>query len=323
MSNWYNACNKTASLIRNTIPSQYHSRTFSGIIGDIKVLSSKKAQSLFNRKKGLGNQYAYLYLTQGIDYGRGYQACAVEALRDVLGHGLNKILSGNILDVGCSVGVTAGVLSFNQIVGFDLFPDLLKTAKLVDSINRTQNYYVAADMTHDWPFERVFDSVVCGMVCHHLKEQVDVITFFRNVNRVLYRGGSLIITLPAGSICTTVQLEHVMSAVENFGFKTDRKLSGLVRSTDDSRSLFWMFQIIAEKITDKTGNMFISSDFGFQQYRTPETREEKGDKARTTIKSVRCMKHNSFELIGIDEMHRLFREKNLVFPVLSACFFIP
>ena len=177
MKTWYEACNKAAALIYETVPDHYRSRTFSGIIGDIKALPPKKAQSLFNRKKGLGKQYAWLYLTKGIDGGKGYQACASEALASVIGTESDDIIRETVLDVGCAVGVTAGILPLEKVTGFDLFPDMLKAACLVDSFTGRDNHYITADMTRTWPLGCVFDTVVCGLVCHHLKEQRDVVTF--------------------------------------------------------------------------------------------------------------------------------------------------
>jgi len=318
MSTWYNACNKAAALIRDSVPAPYRSRTFPGIIGDIKALSSKKALSLISRKKGLGKQYAYLYLTQGIDKGRGYQACAVEALDSVLGTHRKEIIHGRILDTGCAVGVTAGILSLNNITGFDLFTDLLKAARLTDSIAGVENLYATADMTHDWPFGCVFDTVVCGMVCHHLKKQKDVVTFFRNANRVLRPGGSLIVTLPAGSVAYAGQLENIIDGLEEFGFHANREYTGLVRSVDEHRSLFWMFLIVARKVSDTVGRIFISPEFGFPDYRTPVTREEKGEKARSTSTSSRKIKHELFELIDSDSLRDLYGGKTFVFSELST-----
>ncbi len=182
MNEWYSACKKAASVLFKSIPETYRTRTFPGIIGDIKALPAKKALSLISRKNGLGKQYAYLYLTRGIDGGKGYQACAVEALSTVLGERKKDIIKGHILDVGCAVGVTAGIMSLENTTGFDLFRDLLQTAKSIDSITNRKNNYVVADMTEVWPFESVFNTVVCGLVCHHLKTQSDITRFFSNAN---------------------------------------------------------------------------------------------------------------------------------------------
>jgi len=189
---------------------------------------------------------------------------------------------------------------------------------LVDSFSGKQNRYVAADMTRNWPFACAFDTVVCGLVCHHLKEQSEVVSFCTNMNRVLRHGGYAVITIPAGSIGTANQLENIAAALEGFGFQTDRRHSGLVHSTDNAPVLFWMFMIIARKITDTETAVFISPDFGFHLYRTPETREEKGLKARSTASSQRRVKHEQFALIDIDEMHKRFGEKPLVYAELSA-----
>ena len=149
---WYDACEKVAGELGEKAPPCYRSRTFSGIIGDIKALSPKKAASLIGRKKGLGTRYAELYLSQGIDRGRGYQACASEALAAALGKDLPYIIRGRVLDAGCAVGVTAGVLGLDRVTGFDLFPDLLRAGRMVDNLTGHRNDYLAADMTRPWPF---------------------------------------------------------------------------------------------------------------------------------------------------------------------------
>ncbi len=316
MNEWYRACKKAASIIYKSIPETYRSRTFSGFIGDIKVLSPKKVLSLISRKKGLGAQFSYLYLTHGIDDGKGYQACATEALSSTLGERRQEIIKGNILDVGCAVGVTAGILSLKHVTGFDLIPDLLCTAKTIDSLTSNTNHYIAADMTREWPFERVFDTVICGLVCHHLKTQSDITSFFSNANRVLKPAGSLVITLPSGSISKTKNLKSVENALEEFGFKVNRELSGLVLSNDSLHSLFWMFLIIAEKVSGKVGSMFISPDFGFQLYRTPVTRREKAAKAKETLKKTRKVKHKNFKLIGINELEKEVSNKILIYSTI-------
>ncbi|MFC1650420.1 class I SAM-dependent methyltransferase [Candidatus Latescibacterota bacterium] len=317
MKKWYTACKKAASELYNSIPDTYRTRTFPGIIGDIKALSSKKALSLFTRKSGLGKQYAYLYMTQGIDGGKGYQACASEALSSVLGDSRNDIIHGKILDVGCAVGVTAGILSLENVTGFDLFHDLLGAAKTIDSLSSRRNSYVVSDMTGTWPYRSVFDTVICGLVCHHLKIQRDITDFFTNANQVLKQPGSLVITMPSGSISEVSYLNSVFSGIEEFGFRVNRKLSGIVLSDDSSHSLFWMFLIIAEKKSDKTGDIFIRPSFGFPMYRTPLTREEKGIKAKETAKKERIVRHTNFKFINIDDLEKNVSDKILVYSTLS------
>ena len=304
VNEWYKACKKVASIIKKTIPETYKSRTFYGIIGDIKALPSQKALSLISRKKGLGTQFTYLYLNHGIDGGKGYQACAAEALASIISKRGNDIIKGQVLDVGCAVGVTAGILSLENVTGFDLFTDLLSAAQSVDSITNSDNKYIAADMTQDWPFGTFFDTVVCGLVCHHLKTQSEVVTFFSNANRVLKPQGSLVITLPSGSISKTSNLYNLFDAIEKFGFKVNRELSGLVLSTDSSHSLFWMFLIIAVKVSEKISDIFIHPDFGFPLFRTPVTREEKGAQARKTLTKKRKVKHEDFKLITAEELEK-------------------
>ena len=301
---WYEACRKVAANIRKTIPEPYTSRTFSGILGDIKALPPKKALSLISRKKGLGSRYAYLYVRYGIDGGRGYQACAVEALFSLLGARKNEIIKGRVLDVGCAVGVTAGILKLEHVTGFDLFVDLLGAARSVDSLTGRVNNYITADMTQDWPFGTFFDTVVCGLVCHHLKTQTEVAAFFSNAHRVLKQHGSLIMTLPSGSISKTSDLLDLFDALENFGFEVNRELSGLVVSTDSSHSLFWMFLIIAGKVSEKKGTVFIHPDFGFPLFRTPVTREQKGAQARETVTKKRMVRHEHFKLLSAVELER-------------------
>ena len=316
--NWYHACSKAAARLEKKIPEHYRSRTFSGILGDIKALPPKKALSLITRKKGLGTQYAYLYLTRGIDSGRGYQACAVEALSSVLRERKESIISGCILDVGCAVGVTAGVMGIDSVTGFDLFPDLLHAAKLVDSFTGASHNYITANMTGIWPFKRCFDTVVCGLVCHHLKEQAVIVNFFSEANRVLNNGGSLVITLPSGTVSTASRLTTIIDAIEKFGFRIDRNLSGMALSTDSSHSLFWMFVIIARKVSEDTARVFIHPGFGFHDYRTPVTREEKGAQAKETAAKQRRVKHEAFTLISIDELMENCPEKVLIFENISG-----
>lgn len=310
---------EAAQQIEHEIPECYRSRTFTGIIGDIKALSPRKARSLVARKKGLGSQYAYLYLTRGIDGGRGYQACASEALRSVLETDGVGLVGKRVLDVGCAVGVTAGILGLQGVTGFDLFSDLLRAARRVDLLTGAGNYYIVADMTLEWPFRCIFETVFCGLICHHLKEQRDIITFFTSAARVLTPGGALVITLPSGTISQVRYLLRIADAVEEFGFRLDARVSGMVISDDDPRSLFWMFTLVFIRTsgTETSPPVFIHPGFGFPEYRTQVTREEKGLQVKSSVVRDRAVRHTRFSLLRLDELKELFGEKPLVFSTLS------
>lgn len=311
---WYSACHDAAGIIAETIPEWYRSRTFSGILGDIKALSSKKALSLISRKKGLGSQYAHLYLTQGIDGGRGYQACAAEALSMFAFDDITDAAKGRVLDVGCAVGVTAGVLGIDGVTGFDLFGDLIATAELIDSMTGAHNRYIISDMTKSWPFsDRSFDTIICGLVCHHLKEQSDICTFFSSAHRILAHNGRLIITLPSGSVADIPIFEKIIQALSVFGFETERSLTGMTVSTDSDRSLFWSFTIAARKTGSILSPIFIDPAFGFHLARTPVTRIEKGEKARETAESSRAVRHETFAFFPIDELSEISSSSVLVY----------
>jgi len=318
VDDWYGACTEAAAVIETKIPEVYRSRTFSGIIGDIKALSPKKAQSLIARKKGLGHQYAWLYLTRGIDHGQGYQACASEALGFVLGGKKDEIFGGRILDVGCAVGVTAGILSLPRVTGFDLFPDLLRAAKLIDSITGARHDYVTADMTANWPFACMFETVVCGLVCHHLKRKPDILTFFSNANRVLRTGGFLVITLPSGSITFVSQLENLIRELETFGFYPENELSGVVLSTDHPHSLFWMFTLVFKKIGTVDESAVMPPEIDFAEFRTPVSREEKGIQARSSASKNRQVRHQLFRFLNLPAFKRNCGEKTLIFETMNG-----
>ncbi len=317
---WYEACETAAGMISQEVPECYRTRTFAGIIGDIKALPPRKARSLIARKKGLGKQYAALYLSQGLDGGRGYQACAAEALATVTAeHGV-AVFQDPVLDAGCAVGVTAGILGLDAVTGFDLFTELLDAARLVDSISGKRNFYTVADMTCPWPFRQAFRTVVGGLVCHHLKDQASVGTFFSSANRVLLPGGSLVITLPAGSVSTALQLHNLIRAIETFGFSAVEPFCGMVVSEDDPRSLFWMFLLVLKKTGDHVPAVFIHPDFGFPAYRTPVSREDKGARARITGTQTRSVRHRAFRLIPVDELVMRFGEMPLIFQTIAGDF---
>jgi len=301
-------------MLARDVPERYRSRSFSGIIGDIKALSPRKARSLFARKKGLGKQYAWLYLMRGIDGGLGYQACAAEALSHILRTARIEPFGGALLDVGCAVGVTAGILELENVVGFDLFDDLLHAARLTDKLAAKNNLYVAADMTMTWPFRQAFDTVVCGLVCHHLKNQADILTFFSNAERVMKPGGVLIVTFPSGSVANSGQLKNIAGAIEDFGFETDDRVSGMVFSTDDPRSLFWMFLFVFYKTSGRAHGVFIHPAFGFPEYRTPITRVEKGARIKSSGSLTRAVRHKSFRLMRLSEMSTCHDRQPFTYP---------
>lgn len=318
LESWYDACAVVAERIAHEVPECYQSRTFTGIIGDIKALPPNKARSLFARKKGLGKQYAALYLSQGIDGGRGYQACASDAMGRILEDHRAELFGGPVLDVGCAVGVSAGVLGLDGVVGFDLFSELLDAARLVDSLQGKSNRYAVADMTHPWPFRRMFRAVICGLVCHHLKTQADILTFFSSAARVLEPGGSLVVTLPSGSVASAPFLRNLSRAIESFGFEADERNCGMVISGDDSHSLFWMFLLVFNRTGEGSPGMFVHPGFGFPEYRTPVTREEKGIQAKASGARVRAVRHTEFRLIGMNELSARFGDSPLTFSTLST-----
>ncbi len=309
---WYEACSRVASDISNEVPDAYRSRTFSGIIGDVKALPPRKALSLIHRKKGLGTQYARLYLSTGIDCGYGFQACAAEAFDHVHGDIRLEMSRGRVLDVGCAVGVTAGVLGLEGVTGFDLFKDLLETASRIDGLTGVRNRYVTADMTRPWPFRCSFDTVFCGLVCHHLKEQEHVVRFFTEANRVLRPGGRLVITLPSGSVATARQFGALCDALTGYGFSPDRETSGLILSTDSEHSIFWEFAMIAERSAGAGGGIFIDPEFGFHTMRTPVSRVTKAERARERLGSRRRIRHDRFSFLGMDDIMDGYGDRVLV-----------
>lgn len=314
---WYSAASTVADEIDGHIPSYYRNRTFAGILGDIKALTPCKALSLISRKKGLGFQYAREYLATGIDNGMGYQACTLDAFRAICGYRLRDLTGPPVLDAGCAVGVTAGVLGLNNTWGFDLFVDLLKTARRIDAITGHRHSYAVADMTRPWPFTQSFGTVFCGLVCHHLKRQNDIMTFFREAAGALLPGGNLIVTMPSGSIDTVAHYTSTITAIEGFGFKNIPELTGIMMSTDSPHSLYWSFLMVFEKTENRIPETFIAPDFGFHMYRTPVTRVEKGEKARTTATATRKTRHTRFTLIGQESARDILGDKPLVYETLN------
>lgn len=220
--------------------------------------------------------------------------------------------------MGCAVGVSAGILGLREVTGFDLFPDLLRTARRIDSLTGGMHRYVAADMTRDWPFSCAFDTVICGLVCHHLKEQADILSFFSSAARVLTPGGALVITLPSGTIAHHWQLKRIIEAIEGFGFEFDETVSGMILSHDVSRSLFWMFTLTFVRTSGGPGTVFVHPGFGFPEFRTPVCREEKGKQAKSSETAARSAPHTRFRHIRLEELENRFREQALVFSTISA-----
>jgi SAM-dependent methyltransferase len=253
------------------------------------------------------------YLATGIDSGRGYQACAASALSAVLETQTVSYLKPPVLDIGCAVGVLGGILGIDDITGIDLFVELLQTAVLVDTFSGRKNHYLTADMTRDWPVSRVYGTILCGLVCHHLKTQSDIVRFFMNANRALSTGGSLIITLPAGTVATVEKLISLTRGIESFGFRIEPATTGLIRSADDPHSLFWMFLITAIRETQPRTDTFISPSFSFPDFRTPITRVEKGDRARLTVQEERQVSHNQFRLIPFETLFSVSNSLPLIY----------
>ena len=174
-------------------------------------------------------------------------------------------------------------------------------------------------MTRPWPFsDSTLDTVICALVCHHLKDNRDIFTFFKNASATLVSGGPPIMTLPAGSISNTDRLETITRAIEERGFRRIPEYCGMSVSIDDPRSLFWMFLLVFEKTSPFRGGVFVHDKFGFPEFKTPETRVEKGEKVRSSAKKERLARHGSFRFFTIGELLGGGESRTLVYETVSA-----
>ena len=78
-----------------------------------------------------------------------------------------------------------------------------------------------------------------------------------------------------------------------------------------------MFLFVAHKVSDETGNVFVNPHFGFHEYRTPVTREEKGMRAKQRVTRKRQVKHKTFTLIDTEKLKE-HSKKILVYENVSG-----
>ena len=104
---------------------------------------------------------------------------------------LRGISFDSLLDVGCGTGpmieLLAGEYPDKQYTGIDLTPNMIKKA---NDKNLKNARFIVGD-SEDLPFdEESFDAVICANSFHHYPNPQK---FFDGVNRVLRRGGYLIL----------------------------------------------------------------------------------------------------------------------------------
>ena len=95
-----------------------------------------------------------------------------------------------ILDIGCGSGLNTKKLlkDDHEIIGVDISPEAIKKYK-----KKKLRGYVA-DVTKGLPFKKKsFDLILCSEVIEHV---VDTDVFLNEINRVLNKGGQLLLSTP-------------------------------------------------------------------------------------------------------------------------------
>lgn len=115
--------------------------------------------------------------------------------RLILGKILEKYVGGKkdlrILDAGCGTGRTMEDLrQYGEVVGLDFSPDALTFCR-----ERGLKSLYQADLSEKLPFaDKSFDLITCLDVLEHVKkDKVAMSEFYR----ILRKGGSLVLTVPA------------------------------------------------------------------------------------------------------------------------------
>jgi len=132
---------------------------------------------------------------------------------------------GKFLEVGCSYGTysfaLAAINSSNQLVSIDINEDSLNVAKGIKESLKTENIsFICEDILNSGFPDVSFDVVVMGEVLEHITDDMRAI---REINRILRRGGSFVISVPYSEI-----VEEHTTPVEAFRHKSGENL------TDDS-----------------------------------------------------------------------------------------
>lgn len=108
---------------------------------------------------------------------------------------LRKLINSNnlkILDIGCGTGLNSkNFIDGNDVTGIDISEEAINKYKLIN-----KKCHVA-DIIQGLPFEKeTFDLVFCSEVIEH---NVDTYKFLNEINRVLKKGGKLLLSTPNSS----------------------------------------------------------------------------------------------------------------------------
>lgn len=108
-----------------------------------------------------------------------------------------KYAIGHILDLGCSDGALLSLFKRENIMGVDSDPKRIRIAKKYGGA-------ICADILNPCLLiNKKFDTVVCNDTLEHIKNkqggeqiQKNIRGFYRNTNRLLKKGGYLILSIP-------------------------------------------------------------------------------------------------------------------------------
>lgn len=107
-----------------------------------------------------------------------------------------KYAHGKILDLGCSDGALLSLFKKSQIIGVDFDPQRVKIAK------KYGRAICGNALNPRLLLNKKFDTIVCNDTLEHLNNNEgaqtkhNLVLFYNNVNRLLKKGGNLIITVP-------------------------------------------------------------------------------------------------------------------------------
>jgi SAM-dependent methyltransferase len=161
----------------------------------------------------------------------------------------------SVLDLGCGTGrhVIHMAQKGLQVTGLDNAPTALKLASEWLDKERLIANLVLSDMRYPLPFENdSFDAVLSTQVIHHAV-LATVLETAREIERVVRKGGLILISVPARQAILDDSAEHELIEPNTFvpTSGTEKGLPHHLFTPDEFRDIFPHFQVINLQVIDE------------------------------------------------------------------------
>jgi len=148
----------------------------------------------------------------------------------------SNLTQAKVLDMGCGIGYATRYLTKEgfEVVALDIDEISIMQCKFVSNLLGIEHPLVTASITNIPLKNEVFDSIICSEVLEHIP---DVRQALSELNRVLKKGGRLVITVPGYAYLVDKLLDvlGLKSKYTNFALKMEKELG--MRSDETNSSV--------------------------------------------------------------------------------------